>query len=135
MIIVRSGNKWYKFEDLKTTETVSPIGWLGEEVTPSVGDRVIIPSDANGYDKNYIRRSESYLPSGLKFTDIDLWNQGDWVEVVEKTCVCEFDRKEIAEMSIEKYGKLIGHLNQAGGYCCPHHGNTCGYHDEYEGGE
>lgn len=22
------------------------------------------------------------------------------------------------------------HINEAGGYCCPHHGNTCGYHRE-----
>jgi len=27
---------------------------------------------------------------------------------------------------------MKGHINQAGGYCCPHHGNTCGNHKEYD---
>lgn len=26
-----------------------------------------------------------------------------------------------------------GHSNQAGGCCCPVHGNTCGFHPEYTG--
>lgn len=25
-----------------------------------------------------------------------------------------------------------GHQNQAGGCCCPIHGNTCGFHPEYD---
>jgi hypothetical protein len=25
----------------------------------------------------------------------------------------------------------LGHYNSAGGFCCPHHGNTCGSHPEW----
>lgn len=28
----------------------------------------------------------------------------------------------------------VGHINDAGGACCPHHGNTCGNHPLYEDG-
>lgn len=27
---------------------------------------------------------------------------------------------------------MIGHKNQAGGFCCPHHGNTCGLHESHD---
>lgn len=46
---------------------------------------------------------------------------GDFVYThpYEPRCICEWGIKE-------------GHLNQAGGYCCPHFGNTCGAHPHYE---
>ena len=28
--------------------------------------------------------------------------------------------------------EIPGHINQAGGYCCPHFGNTCGYSHWWE---
>lgn len=35
-------------------------------------------------------------------------------------CICE-----------EGNAPVRGHYNQAGGYCCPHRGNSCGFHPEY----
>ena len=29
----------------------------------------------------------------------------------------------------------VGHINDAGGYCCPHHGNTCGNHSHFNAGK
>jgi hypothetical protein len=40
----------------------------------------------------------------------------------ENLCICEG-------------GTGRGHYNAAGGYCCPHHGDTCGFHPEYSGDE
>lgn len=47
-----------------------------------------------------------------------------WTKVEEyegESCVCG----DIA------WGGRTGHHNEAGGYCCPHYGNTCGLHYEY----
>lgn len=40
----------------------------------------------------------------------------------EGTCICDDPEPE---------NPRHGHRNSAGGYCCPHHGNSCGYHPEY----
>lgn len=29
-------------------------------------------------------------------------------------------------------GEKWGHLNEAGGFCCPHYGDSCGYHSDSE---
>lgn len=42
-------------------------------------------------------------------------------------CICGY--KEVADMDPD-WQPPYGHLNQAGGFCCPHHGDTCGYHSE-----
>lgn len=39
--------------------------------------------------------------------------------VSDRDCVCEGGRK-------------WGHLNEAGGICCPHVSDTCGYHSDAE---
>lgn len=49
-------------------------------------------------------------------------------------CVCEGgvsvarNNERAAKMGIH----AAGHYNTAGGFCCPHHGNTCGRHPEYD---
>jgi hypothetical protein len=40
-------------------------------------------------------------------------------------CVCDYPDR--SAMSMKDYEEADGHFNQAGGYCCPHHGNTCGH--------
>ena len=34
-----------------------------------------------------------------------------------------------------KHVTITGHTNQAGGMCCPHHGNTCGRCNQYNDDE
>jgi hypothetical protein len=49
--------------------------------------------------------------------------------------VCNAHEYEIigsSEFEIDFSSLLIeGHYNKAGGYCCPHWGNSCGYHTDY----
>lgn len=53
----------------------------------------------------------------------DEWRQDD-----------EHDYDEEAEDEFwRKYP--TAHRNEAGGWCSPLHGNTCGYHDEHSRGE
>ena len=48
-------------------------------------------------------------------------------------CICELSEEEYNKYIDDdfEYG-VIGHINEAGGYCCPHHGNTCGYDHWWE---
>ena len=41
------------------------------------------------------------------------------------------DVDERYEYCVCQGGSDYGHHNEAGGYCCPHWGNTCGHHPEY----
>lgn len=41
------------------------------------------------------------------------------------TCICGESLDQDRETHREQGG--WGHLNEAGGYCCTHYGNTCGY--------
>lgn len=45
-------------------------------------------------------------------------------------CVCDYADR--GKMTMAQYEKAEGHFNQAGGYCCPHHGNTCGHCHQYD---
>lgn len=45
------------------------------------------------------------------------------------TCVCDYPSR--GEMTMEQWEAAEGHFNQAGGYCCSHYGNTCGYCRQY----
>ena len=45
-------------------------------------------------------------------------------------CVCDFANR--GEMSDVEQRVAEGHFNEANGYCCPHHGNTCGSCQQYE---
>lgn len=47
-----------------------------------------------------------------------------------KLCVCDFADR--GEMSDDEYRWAEGHFNDANGYCCPHHGNTCGFCQQYD---
>lgn len=56
---------------------------------------------------------------------------------IKNICVCELadvTQVSIGMLIVRKVGNvpLIGHYNDAGGFCCPHHGNTCGECEEYE---
>jgi hypothetical protein len=42
-----------------------------------------------------------------------------------RLCVCNFPDRNA--MTMLEWEVADGHFNQAGGYCCPHHGNTCGH--------
>ena len=74
--------------------------------------------------------------------NISLWGTDYGIPYVERLseCVCT-----IALLPLEEEGKSIlkyaifnsipvkvrpaeGHLNSVGGFCCPHHGDTCGAH-------
>jgi len=69
------------------------------------------------------------------------WTEREIEEVLEKVksgkiwCICQIPTGfplswwEIFE---ETGISLEGHFNSAGGYCCPHYGNTCGDHPEYD---
>ena len=46
------------------------------------------------------------------------------------TCVCDYSNR--GEMTMEQWEAAEGHFNQAGGFCCPHHGNTCGHCHQYD---
>lgn len=57
---------------------------------------------------------------------------------MNEICVCQIEREFGEDAAVEAvkrdvfHGKrVLGHWNEAGGYCCPHHGNTCGFHEEY----
>lgn len=39
--------------------------------------------------------------------------------------------KNVIELCICEGGTKQGHKNEAGGFCCPHFGNTCGHHPEW----
>lgn len=45
-------------------------------------------------------------------------------------CVCDFSNR--SEMTMEQWEAVDGHFNQAGGFCCSHHGNTCGHCHQYD---
>jgi len=50
---------------------------------------------------------------------------------VDSVCICDvLDWKDTTKR-IRWIDHKIGHLNQAGGFCCPHHGNTCGQCSQY----
>ena len=51
------------------------------------------------------------------------------IEEVEEVAKCICDYPDGA--NIEERRLATGHYNGVGGFCCPHHGNTCGDHDEY----
>jgi hypothetical protein len=54
----------------------------------------------------------------------------EWIEKAIKTCVCDYSDR--SEMTKEQWEKADGHFNQAGGWCCPHYGNTCGHCHQYD---
>ena len=43
-------------------------------------------------------------------------------------CICELGDYDENDYVIV----TEGHYNSAGGYCCPHYGNTCGEHPDYD---
>ncbi len=43
-------------------------------------------------------------------------------------CVCDFPN---GSATVAQREKMEGHYNEVGGFCCPHHGNTCGYCHKY----
>lgn len=55
---------------------------------------------------------------------------GQWKIIITtpKPCICDYpDGATVAQHEAAE-----GHYNQAGGYCCPHHGNTCGHCHEHD---
>lgn len=52
-------------------------------------------------------------------------NQGEL-----ETCVCDYPDRD--GMTMEQWEEDDGHFNQAGGYCCSHHGNTCGHCHQHD---
>lgn len=77
------------------------------------GDVYAVPdADADTYNGQEV---DGY-PSTVLRADGTVYHR----PVIERACVCE--------------GGHAGssHLNEAGGYCCPHYGNTCGFHPEHE---
>lgn len=59
--------------------------------------------------------------------------------MMRSICVCEIDGDQQYWSIIDQWHKgeieITGHWNSAGGYCCPHSGNTCGFHPEYDSQE
>lgn len=45
-------------------------------------------------------------------------------------CICDYPDRNA--MTMAQWEATEGHFNQAGGYCCMHHGNTCGYCHQYD---
>ncbi len=52
-------------------------------------------------------------------------------EGTHRPCVCDYPSR--SAMTEEQFKAAQGHFNEAGGYCCKHHGNTCGYCHQYDG--
>jgi hypothetical protein len=52
------------------------------------------------------------------------------IEILENsaTCICDYPDNSA---TVTQRAAAEGHYNQAGGFCCPHHGNTCGYCHQY----
>lgn len=59
-----------------------------------------------------------------------LGEKGDHTPEETDTCVCDYPSR--SAMTEEQFKAAQGHFNQAGGYCCRHHGNTCGYCHRYD---
>ncbi len=53
-----------------------------------------------------------------------------YTDYPQKTCVCDYPNRN--SMTKEQWEAAEGHFNQAGGFCCPHHGNTCGHCYRYD---
>jgi hypothetical protein len=45
-----------------------------------------------------------------------------------KPCICDYLD---GNATVVQRAAAEGHYNQAGGFCCPHHGNTCGHCLQY----
>ncbi len=45
-------------------------------------------------------------------------------------CICDYPQN--SKITVAQRDAIDGHFNQAGGYCCAHHGNTCGYCYQYD---
>ena len=53
----------------------------------------------------------------------------DWDEGTYCICKPHPSHSEVNAMTLSgQMVKITGHLNDTGGYCCPHYGNTCGIH-------
>ena len=55
--------------------------------------------------------------------------QKENITKIERPCVCDYPDR--SAMTMDQWEMADGHFNQAGGYCCQHHGNTCGHCHQY----
>jgi hypothetical protein len=46
----------------------------------------------------------------------------------EYGCICDYPNGA----TVAERENASGHYNEAGGFCCPHHGNTCGHCHQYD---
>jgi hypothetical protein len=51
---------------------------------------------------------------------------------IVKVAVCICDYPQDQHLTVAQMAAVKGHRNQAGGNCCPHHGNTCGFCHQYD---
>lgn len=49
---------------------------------------------------------------------------------MSKVCICDYPQG--SRVTVEQREAAEGHFNQADGYCCPHHGNTCGHCHQHD---
>ena len=64
----------------------------------------------------------------LEFDETEAQAEAD--SGLPQVCVCELANR--GEMPDREYQVAEGHFNESNGYCCPHHGNTCGWCQQYE---
>lgn len=68
------------------------------------------------------------LPAVMEVSPIEKFPLDCENEPVEARCVCDLSP---GTATVEERMTVAGHLNEAGGYCCEHYGNTCGFCTQY----
>lgn len=66
---------------------------------------------------------DDWNPAPLKSAIPPTWKAKD-----ERKCICDLDP---TTATVKERMGVRGHLNEANGFCCQHHGNTCGYCKQY----
>ena len=104
-------------------------GVPGESI--NLGDGRYPDTDQLEKDLKLLQQHDSTLKDGdqIERVPVNVW-EADWGETEQQPqqvplCVCDFDKRN--DMTMDQYEKADGHFNDAGGWCCPHKGNTCGY--------
>lgn len=107
------------FDELAIVFVVSPSGTIREQwFTPTCG-HAVEQDTCPTCQEEQARRERSRS----RFAEQEI--QKEAASGLPQLCVCDFPNR--SAMTIEQYDAADGHFNQAGGFCCRHYGNTCGY--------
>lgn len=104
------------FDELAVIFVVSPAGAVREQwFTPTCG-HVVEQGTCSTCKAEQERRERSRS----RFEEYN--------PELPQLCVCDFPD---GAATVAQREKMEGHYNEVGGFCCPHHGNTCGHCHKY----